>query len=272
MAHDSTLIRLLHGIWNWAKGAWYVLRGIKEFFVHPSLWLYAIIPFVCVKVVFFLISKFMLVVVFIPLVERFREYLLGVTGGNELIASLGEKAFFIILAVVLLVFCASVASALFEIFGSPFFAWMVKRYERMTYKDIPMDGPTVRQDVKNAFCCIAYSLGTVFYSLLVFAVGLLIPIVGQLLAIAFIGYRYGVSYSCEAGFNRGFTLKEFSTYFKSIHRMMMFGFGSTCFLILLVPFVAILLIPGLVIGGTIFVNEMLAKDSQAEINGAERMD
>ena len=65
-----------------------------------------------------------------------------------------------------------------------------------------------------------------------------------------IGFRYAVIYTSEAAFNSGHELGDIPALYRG-RSGLLYGFGAVAFLLFLVPLLPILLIPGLVIGGTL---------------------
>ncbi len=237
---------------DFSRGIGYVFKGIMGFWKRPRLWLYAIVPFICVKAVLAWVSYYVLHSHVQPLVERMTSVISG--WGMETLAVVAGFVVHWTAAIAFFLFMASVSSMLFEVFGGVFFTYMVRRYEHIVYER-PLDPPvTWRQDLLNTLSCVVYSIGTVILSLLVMVLGFAFPFVAHALAACFVGYRYGISYCAESGFNKGWSIALLQQRFAG-RRAVLYGFGMMVFLLLMIPYISILLIPGFVIGGTILVNE-----------------
>ncbi len=234
------------------RGVGYLLSGIREFWSRPRLWLYALVPLLCVKVVFSLVTWMVMRHWILPL-ESWMQGQFEVIGWNT-VGGLAAKGVHWLCLIGLLMVMSAVASFLFELFGCFFFSRMVRFYEHWVYQR-PQPPPLgVGRELLNGFDSIVYSLGTVLLYVPLMAIGIIFPLAGQLMTAWFIGYRYGVSYCAEAGFNRGMTIHTFQVRLRG-RRPVLYGFGVAVFVILLIPFLSILLIPGCVIGGTRLVNE-----------------
>lgn len=237
---------------DFSRGIGYVLKGVKGFWTRPRLWLYAIIPFICVKAVLAWGSYYVLHSHVQPLVERMTAMISG--WGLETLAVVAGFVVHWMAVIAFFLFMASVSSALFEMFGGVFFTYMVRRFEHIVYER-PLEPPvTWRQDLLNTLSCVVYSVGTVVMNIPILVLGFVLPGVAHALAACFIGYRYGISYCAESGFNKGWSIALLQQRFAG-HRGVLYGFGATVFLLLMIPYISILLIPGFVIGGTILVNE-----------------
>lgn len=237
---------------DFSRGIGYVFKGVMGFWKRPRLWVYAIVPFICVKALFAVVSYYVMNSHVKPLVERLTAVISG--WGME---TLAVAAGFIVhwtAVIAFFLFMASITSMLFEMFGGVFFTYMVRRYEHIVYER-PLDPPvTWRQDLLNTVGCVVYSAGTVILNIPLLLLGFVFPFVAHALAACFVGYRYGISYCAESGFNKGWSIALLQQRFAG-RKAVLYGFGMMVFLLLMIPYVSIFLIPGFVIGGTILVNE-----------------
>ena len=237
---------------DFSRGIGYVLKGMKEFWIRPRLWLYAVIPFICVKAILAWVSYYVLHTYAQPMIETLTAVISS--WGMETLAVVAGVVVHWAVVIAFFLFMASVSNALFEIFGGVFFTYMVRRYEHVVYGR-PLNPPVSwRQDLLNTLSCIVYSVGTMVLNVPILVLGFAFPIVGHVLAAFFIGYRYGISYCAEAGFNKGWSIALLQQRFTG-RRSVQYGFGVAVFCLLMIPYISILLIPGFVIGGTVLVNE-----------------
>ena len=237
---------------DFSRGIGYVFKGIMGFWKRPRLWVYAIVPFICVKVLFAVVSYYVMNSHVKPLVERLTAMISS--WGMETLAVVAGFIVHWMAVIAFFLFMASITSMLFEVFGGVFFTYMVRRYEHIVYER-PLDPPvTWRQDLLNTISCIVFSVGTVILNIPILVMGFVFPGVAHALAACFIGYRYGISYCAEASFNKGWSIALLQQRFAG-RKAVLYGFGMMVFLLLMIPYVSIFLIPGFVIGGTILVNE-----------------
>ena len=237
---------------DFSRGIGYVFKGIMGFWKRPRLWLYAIVPFICVKAVLAWVSYYVLHSHVQPLVERLTAMISS--WGMETLAVVAGFVVHWTAVIAFFLFMASVSSMLFEVFGGVFFTYMVRRFEHIVYER-PLDPPiTWRQDLMNTLSCVVYSVGTLILNIPLLLLGFVFPFVAHALAACFVGYRYGISYCAESGFNKGWSIALLQQRFAG-RKAVLYGFGMMVFLLLMIPYISILLIPGFVIGGTILVNE-----------------
>lgn len=237
---------------DFSRGIGYVFKGIMGFWKRPRLWLYAIVPFICVKAVLAWVSYYVLHSHVQPLVERLTAMISS--WGMETLAVVAGFVVHWTAVIAFFLFMASVSSMLFEVFGGVFFTYMVRRFEHIVYER-PLDPPvTWRQDLLNTLSCVVYSIGTLILNIPLLLLGFVFPFVAHALAACFVGYRYGISYYAESGFNKGWSIALLQQRFAG-RNAVLYGFGMMVFLLLMIPYISILLIPGFVIGGTILVNE-----------------
>ena len=95
-------------------------------------------------------------------------------------------------------------------------------------------------------------------ALLFLPLSVLLPGAGVLLMALFIGYRQALSCLFASGFNRGLTLREIRRR-AGTRKMLVLGFGVTVYLLFLIPFAAVFLIPGFAVSGTLLYNGEFAK-------------
>lgn len=238
---------------DFLRGCGYVFRGIKGFWVHPRLWLYAVIPFLCVKLVCSLFLYVLMNQFILPFGGKVNEIISG--WGWEGTGQVVEKIILWFFIVMMLMVFTAISNMLFELFGAIFFAKMVRQYEHTVYHRPLKPDISFQKDIENAVSCGIYAVITLLFTIVLFVLSFFFPVVIQVLTIILIGYRYGISYCSEAGFNRKLTLGMLQRQFQGRHKLILYGFGVAVFLLLMIPLISIIFIPGFVIGGTILVNE-----------------
>lgn len=227
-------------------GISFVWKGVGDFYTHSYLWKYVWIPLLIVLAlysgVFWYISAYAIPQLqqaisdklsgsFFQFLESFAHWLVPflVWGGFLAVAGFGS-------------------ATLLELIGALFFPKMVREYER---KELGIESPKLplMTDLRNALHACIYSVGTCLILVALSILHFFWPIAGFFIMAFVIGYRYAVVYSSEAAFNRGFQIFQINYIFKK-RRMMLYGFGFTTFICFQIPFVALFLAPGFVLGGT----------------------
>ncbi|WP_435970287.1 EI24 domain-containing protein [Streptomyces sp. Qhu_M48] len=152
--------------------------------------------------------------------------------------------------------------------GQPFYESLSEEVDRSEGGEVPESGlPLWRELWISARDSLRVLLRVAFYGILLFACGF-IPVVGQTV-VPVVGF-------CVSGFflteelaavalqRRGVELKERLRLLRG-RRLAVLGFGVPLTLAFLVPFVAVLLMPGAVAGAT-----LMARDLRGETSGDDR--
>ena len=227
-------------------GIRYCGNGIAEFCRHTVLWKYAIIPLAAMLLIYWLLFYFTFTLFLPQSMEAIAEFFTG--HWYEFIYNVLKYLIYISTTLLLISLAGFFAGNLFEILGAVFFSRMVRCYETEILGKA-ITPPGFAGDIANMFSCILFSVGTLFLYLIFFIAGLFIPVIPHILAVFFIGKRYAVIYTSEAHFNSGGKLCSIDNAFQN-RSGSLYGFGAMIFLIFLIPFLPVFLIPGLVIGGT----------------------
>jgi uncharacterized protein involved in cysteine biosynthesis len=92
-----------------------------------------------------------------------------------------------------------------------------------------------------------------------FFLGLFFPVIGQLLLIVLTGYFMGISYMICPAINSNASIKQLR---KAANKKLAatLGFGLWSYLLLLIPFSTLFLLPGLVLGGSDLYNSQLKEE------------
>ncbi len=234
------------------RGAAYAFAGIGEFYRNPRYWRYAALPLALLLAVYAAGGWYYWV--------RIMPHAAGWIGEAEgawrwLEVVLAPLRWLLQLTVLLfyLMFAAKTVNAFFEIFWALFFSRLVIRFERERYDLGAARLPWRREWLWNLECGIFAAVTFVLW-LALFAVGWFLPVIGPLLPIIAVGYRYGLSYLFNSGFNRNMSIAMLRGELAG-HRGLVRGFGAVIYLIMLAPVVAVFFIPGLVLGGSMLLNE-----------------
>ena len=146
-------------------------------------------------------------------------------------------------------------TTLFEALGAIFFDELVIRFEERTYGE-RLHPLSWRENFRYLGQSLSYSCGTAVWALLLLIPPLLIPVAGLIPAVAVVGYRFGLSYAFSSAFARRIDVREVRRRARP-HRAAVVAFGGLSYLLLLIPFAAVFLLPGFALGGSIFFHERL---------------
>ncbi|MFC9594833.1 EI24 domain-containing protein [Streptomyces sp. NPDC056944] len=160
--------------------------------------------------------------------------------------------------------------------GQPFYESLSEEVDRSQGGDVPESGlPLWRELWISARDSLRVLLRVALYGILLFACGF-IPVVGQTVvpAIGFCvsGFFLTEELTAVALQRRGVELKERLRLLRG-RRMAVLGFGVPLTLAFLVPFVAVLLMPGAVAGATLMARDLRGEnggDDGDDTDGADR--
>ena len=96
------------------------------------------------------------------------------------------------------------------------------------------------------------------WSVILLPLGWLVPALGMIPFVLVISYYFALSFLIYSAEHYQLSSKEFRSLIKG-KRMIIFGFGIVAYFALLIPFLAIPMLPIMVIGGVILFNEYLLK-------------
>ncbi len=239
---------------DFRHGAGYVGIGLRKFYGNKSLWKYALLPLVIILGLYMVVGGFAFAWVL--------PKLLGWVEGIELPAWLSWSALlsqivFALIFVMVFLFAVWITlGMLYEICGALIFDSLTEAFEKQHFGDEPDKKPWKKQ--------LKFLLQSVFFSIKVFVIGIVmflvsvfIPVAGHVLMYLVLGYYLGLSTLQGSASNHGIGAAELPK--KVASKSMVLGFGVTAFLLMLIPLVFVFLTPGLVIGGSmIFRGEFLS--------------
>ncbi len=148
--------------------------------------------------------------------------------------------------------------------GQPFYELLSEEVDRTEGGEVPESGlPFWRELWISARDSVRILVRVALYGVLLFAAGFL-PVVGQTV-VPVIGFCVSGYFLCEeltavALQRRGMVLKDRLALLRG-RRLMVLGFGVPLALAFLVPFVAVLLMPGAVAGATLLARDLTAPAS-----------
>ena len=238
-------------ITDYMKGMSYIGQGLRVFFHDKESWRYALFPLSLLFVVYFFLFWGM-----IGLsgwfAEKISQAMTGLPGWLSWLGNVISGLSYLAGIVAALLILGTTVCTLYEIFGGLFFDSLVDHYETRKY------GPRQTKNTWSAnlkYCIESILLGIqtaiVFCGL--FFVSLFFPVFGQIVLVICMGHFLGLSYIfCSANRN-GVTLAGLKK-IAGKKTFVILGYGITCYLLLLIPFLALLILPGLVLGGSELFN------------------
>ena len=235
-------------------GVGYLHAGVLYFFRTPALSRYALIPMVIILVLYAVVLAVLIVWVipfltgFLPDPETWNVWLRWLIYAARVVIGITTVAAALITGALLL-------TTFYEAFGAFFFDALVMRFEAMRYNVEHTPLPW-RTNLRFMLHSLWFSVVTAGWSLLLLLPAMFIPFVGWIPSALIVGYRYGLTYAFSSAFADGTELAVLRQS-AARNRMLMLGFGCAGCLWLLIPFSAILLLPGFAVGGAMIYRERL---------------
>ncbi|WP_040825818.1 EI24 domain-containing protein [Nocardia jiangxiensis] len=235
-----------------AAGFGYLLQGQRWVATHRRRFGYALVPG--------LIALVLYVVAIVALAWFVGDVVAWATPFADHWASPWPDVLRGFLDVLLLVLCLFLAvitfTALTLALGQPFYEALAEHVDRSQSPDeVPGPGLSTWRSIKDG---IALVLRALAWAVVLFAAGFL-PVVGQtvvpVVGIGVTGFFLVQELTTVAMQRRGVTLRDQLKLLRS-RRMLVWGFGIPLAAAFLVPFVAIVLMPGAVAGATLLTREV----------------
>ena len=252
----------LSGISGFLRGSRYAFSGCRAFYRDRKAWKYATLPLAAMTGLYVLL--FCLILRFFRRgAETLNRSLDGLPDWLRWLTSLvsGLSSVLGVLSALFLV--GTTVCALYEVFGGLFFDPLIEYYEEKNYGVSPRrqsPGRISRYCLDALFFGVKTSLLFVF----LFALGFFFPVAGQILLAGSMGYCAGIAYALTPANTLGLTLADLRSRVRG-RRSAVLGFGLTVYLLHLIPFAMLLLLPGLVLGGADLVNRELRGGGPAEL-------
>lgn len=229
------------------KGLNCFFTGLTRFYSDRSLIKYAVFPLLLMlgSTLLFLILAVMLTSYQTAKLEQWISALPSFISWAAPVLSAGA---IIAAAVITFVIAILAATTVYEAFSGPFFDTLIKNYERKYHNLVLPDIP-----LKRGLCfllqALLYNINTLLLSLILLLPSLLIPFLGPLVLCLIAGYRVGITYMLPSGFLHNRSIKEQLVSAQG-KKACVLGFGITVYLLFLLPFLSLLLLPGVILGGT----------------------
>lgn len=244
-------------IHNFVKGAVIPFRALKLFSANMKYWRYISVPviinFLLYSACFFIFWQYIL-----PLADNFK---ISYEADSWYAWAAGTYNWLIGFTSVITMCAVSAFTFIYVllIIEAPFLALLSERIEKDIYGN-EYDTSGVKNMVRSILLGIKNSiiLGmiTLFWTLFFFVGNFILPGVSTVIGILVIGYYYGVSFLVYSAELRFISYTQLRRLVKG-SRMEIMGLGAVCYLVILVPFVAVVFLPIAVVGGVILYNECL---------------
>ncbi len=239
---------------DFLKGASYIIRGCRDFYSDKKAWKYAALPAGVLAAVYILIGM--------AVVMLCRGAVLYVQNRFDslpgYLAWLGAPAGVLIwlscIAGTLLLLAATVCT-LYEISGGIFFDPLIEYYVKKHY-NIPPPPFSLRRILRTARDVTLSAVRNMCILCLLLLLSLFMPGIGQVLVCIVMGHYLAISCLITPAAAQDTELPRLKMLIDK-HRMLTCGFGICAYLLLLIPFAVIFILPGLVLGSTALFHEEL---------------
>ena len=236
---------------NFIIGAGFAFDGIKVFYQMPQLWKYAAFPWFLILLTYsgIVVAGWYLIkylsVFFAEKCAELPGFLQWLATAAGSMAAIGVILLFSVVAVV------SIGS-LYELFGGLFFDALIQKFSRNSYPD-KLGGSDWKFNSKAIVDSIVHSINTLLIILAMLILNPLLPLIGEIIGIIVISYRFGVSYLAMCGFHYRKTMSQTRTLaYKNF--MLTLGYGVSIYLIFLFLLAVVFTLPGLILGGVKLYN------------------
>ncbi len=249
--NDSFLKNLLTGVHI-------TFRGLGIFFKQPSCWFYSIVP-VLLSLLIYGAGVWLFIIWVWPHLSNLDSVNESLPWWRQWLQwgrSIALAALFTIIYITIFVFTFS---ALYMIIGAPFFDRMAAKLEKQLYGfEIRISGNLswldyFRTSITNALILTVQSC---ICAVILLPVCIFLPYVGFLPFMLVLGYLLGWSFLLYGAEHRRWRRSEVKRALKG-KRGIVLAFGALVYLMLFVPFAAVLIFPAAVVSGVIIFNEYI---------------
>ena len=242
---------------DFLKGAKCIFSGCKAFYNDRKAWKYAVFPLGIMFALYCLVF-WRIISLSGKMADIINEKLSGLPEWLSFLHSVISGLSSILGIVVALFILGSTVCIFYEMFGSFFFDPLVEYYEQKKYGISPRKlsfGETFKYGAES----FVFGIRLALYFSGIFLVGLFLPVAGQLLFVVLTGYFMGISYMICPAINSNVSIKQLR---KTANKKWTatLGFGLCAYLLLLIPFSTLILLPGLVLGGSDLYNSLLKEE------------
>ena len=241
----------------------YLWRGIRDFYIHRFLWRYMAVPLAAALLADLAIGLAAFYWWQPWLEEHWAAWLENsrlLRGGYQVFeyvtvrifniapAKLGRTVFWLAVSYGM----SLVNLTVFSLAGGCFFSAMTEMYELRVLKRPRQTGLNRRRKILLQADAVWYALNLSLLLIVLGAAMMILPVVGFLAAALLGGYCYTLFFMSGAGARRGWSVHRMNFCFAG-RRDLLYGFGMAAFCLMQLPFVAVFLLPGFYLGGTLLV-------------------
>lgn len=235
------------------QGAALTFEGIRLFYLNRPLWKYAVAPLLPVLAVYLLLGY-----AAVRTVSAFSAYMTGVCADLpkflQFLAVAASGASCLIVALIFLLIVIACTSTLYELFGGLFFDALLDRFAGDLCPE-KLRKNSWQFNLKAVIDSIFYSLGTLLLIIGCFILSMLLPVIGHIIGILVISYRFGITYLAMTGFHCGRTLRQ-TRQLAGGRCMLVMGYGAVIYLIYLFPLAVLFMLPGIILGGVLVYQDI----------------
>ena len=224
-------------------GAGLVFEGISFFYRERKLWKYVAGP-VFILIVTYALSIWGILLLSQKLV-RYSEAL--VAGWPEFLRNLISGSLFATALILCAIVIVTTVSTLFEIFGGLFFDALIHKFVRSQCPE-KLGKSDWAFNFKAIVESIIYSTNTLFMIIALLLLNIFLPVLGQIIGVIVVSYRFGTAYLGMCGFHYRKTMRQTRTLAR-LNFMPVLGYGLSIYIIFLFPLAVIFTLPGLILGG-----------------------
>ncbi|MCF6175678.1 MAG: EI24 domain-containing protein [Victivallaceae bacterium] len=248
-------------ILNWVKqffiGVMLIFRGMGLFIRRPRCWSYLTVP-VIINIALYGAGIWLMFVYIWPWVMGWLPMPPAEWWNQLWSIPLEILTSVVLILIVALVFIFTFTMAFFVI-AAPFLDRLTLFIEREDYNS------QFKIESKSHFVVYCWSslkrslkiwLMMLLWSIILLPLGWLVPAVGMIPFVLVISYYFALSFLVYSAEHYQLSSQQFRTLIKG-KRMIIFGFGLVAYFALLIPFLAIPMLPIMVISGVILFNEHL---------------
>lgn len=241
---------------NFCRGFAFSLRGIKLFYTTPGLWKYTVFPLLMVIATYVLLGYLgsCSVGAFAGFID---EKCAQLPDFLQWLATAARAVSILLMIMILSVIAVVSIGTLYELFGGLFFDALIHRFAGDFCKE-KLPESDWNFTLKAVFDTAIYSLNTLLIILLFLLVNLLLPVVGQIVMILIVSYRFGVIYLAMSGFHFRKSLLQ-TRVAAYCNKMLVLGFGVSIYLMFLFPLAVLFLLPGIILAGALIYLELMKK-------------
>lgn len=236
------------------RGAAYVPRGCRDFYFDVKAWKYAFAPLFVLSALYGL-GTWKLIDLSRKYGEIVSEKMTSLPHFLSSLTKLVNGFSYVIGIVIALILLATTIGTLYELFGEFFFDSLVEYYEKRKYKIHP-NSFTLLSFLVFCLDSLFFAIRTFLVFVFFFVLSLFFPVAGHTLLVIFMGYYTGISYMICSANNGGLRISQMRK-LASRKKASVLGFGIVTYLLLMIPFATIFLLPGMVLGGSALYNDII---------------